>query len=413
MLNETRLLHKAIAERSLSEIFTRGVTDSWFDDESDRRLFIFIRQYFANYNGCPSVEAVKDNFPNFELTDVADPITYLLDAVVSERRKKATISMLAGAIRIMDKDKNHESALLELQGGLIKIEEAGFSESRDIDLTVDPEKRYDEYLSRKNTPDGILGYRTGFPTIDNTISGIQKGQLIVVAALPKTGKSTLCMQMAITQHEAGNAIMFKSFEMSNNEQASRYDAMRSKLSHHRLITGTMTPEEESRYASGLRTLSKFKSGFKLVDSGDGRTVTSIANKIQLLQPDVVYIDGVYLMVDEQTGEMNTPQALTNITRSLKNLAQKTDKPIVINTQYLAHKVKSGRATLDSIGYASSFAQDADVVMGLERIEDGSEELRWLRIMASRNSGGAEVGLAWEWDRGIFREIDKDDLNVTD
>ena len=410
MTNETRLLHKAIANKSLTEVFNRGVTDNWFDDDSDRRLFMFMRQYFANYSDCPSVDAVKDNFPNFELLDVQDSVTYLLDAIVSDRRKKTTIKMLSNAIQLLEKEKDHEAAIMSLQSGLIKLEEAGFSESHDIDLIVEPEKRYDDYLNRKNIPDGILGYRTGFPTIDKTISGIQNGQLIVVAALPKTGKSTLCMQMAITMHEAGKAVMFKSFEMSNIEQASRYDAMRSKLSHSRLLTGTMTEEEEARYKSGLRTLSQFTSGFKLVSGSDGRTVTSIANKIQTIQPDIVYIDGVYLMVDEQTGEMNTPQALTNITRSLKNLAQKTNKPIVINTQYLAHKTRNGKATLDSIGYASSFAQDADVVMGLEREDPTIDDMRVLKIMASRNSGPAEVTLTWEWDKGIFKEFDRDDLD---
>lgn len=408
MLNETRLLHKAIADKSLSDVFKHNVDESWFDVDSDRRLFIFMRQFFSNYGECPSVDAVKDNFPSFELQVVNDPIDYLLDAIVSDRRRKATIAMLGNAIKLMDKEKDHEAALLSLQGGLVDIEASGFKTAKIVNLVENPEQRYEEYLTRKNTPDGILGYRTGFPTIDKSISGIQPGQLIVVAALPKTGKSTVCLQMALSVHEAGNSVMFKSFEMGNDEQARRYDSMRSKLSHHRLMTGSLEQSEEARYLSGLKSLSQFNAGFHLIPGEDGRTVTSIANNIQILKPSLVVIDGVYLMQDEQTKESNTPQALTNITRSLKNTAMRWQVPIIINTQYLGHKMKGGKATLDSIGYASSFAQDADIVMGLERIED-DDSVRLLKIMASRNSGPAEVKLTWEWDTATFREFEEDDF----
>jgi replicative DNA helicase len=411
MTNEARLLYKAILNRDLSPMFNRGVSDTWFKDDSDKRLFIFLRQHFANYSECPSVEVVKDNFPSFdETTVIEDDISYFIDAVVAERRKESTFNVIADAIKLMERDDDHEAAILAMQGGLAAIDKDGYVISRDIDLTKDPEARYDEYLNRKNIPDGILGHRTGFPTIDRSISGIQNGQLIVVAALPKTGKSTLCMQMAINMHDAGNSILFQSFEMTPREQASRYDAMRFKVSHSRLNTGTMIDEEESRYQGGLNMLAKFNKSFYLTDTSSGRTLTELANKIQSLQPDIIFIDGIYLMVDEQTKESNTPPALTNLTRGLKNLAQKLDKPIIINTQYLAHKTKNGKATLDSIGYASSFAQDADIVMGLEREDETIDDMRTLKIMASRNSGPAEITLTWEWDKGVFKEFDEGDLD---
>jgi replicative DNA helicase len=72
--------------------------------------------------------------------------------------------------------------------------------------------------------------------------------------------------------------------------------------------------------------------FWFIDSSGGQTVSGVASKIQNKNPDIVFIDGTYLMIDEQTGESNTPQALTNITRSLKRLAQKINKPIVISTR---------------------------------------------------------------------------------
>jgi replicative DNA helicase len=149
--------------------------------------------------------------------------------------------------------------------------------------------------------------------------------------------------------------------------------------------------------------------FWLVDSAAGSTVTGIASKIQVLHPNVVFIDGTYLMIDEQTGEANTPQALTNITRSLKRLAQKFQIPIVISTQVLNWKMRKGQVTADSIGYSSSFHQDADVIFGLQKQDENVDDTRLLKVLASRNSGLTQVDMLWDWDTGQFRELDENDL----
>jgi len=149
--------------------------------------------------------------------------------------------------------------------------------------------------------------------------------------------------------------------------------------------------------------------FWLTDATNGQTVSAVASKIQTLQPDVVFIDGVYLMIDEQSGEANTPLALTNITRSLKRLAQRVNRPIVVSTQVLQWKMRKGKVTTDSIGYSSSFFQDADVLFGLEREDDTVDDTRILKVLAARNSGPTETSLLWDWNTGQFRELSGDDL----
>jgi replicative DNA helicase len=203
--------------------------------------------------------------------------------------------------------------------------------------------------------------------------------------------------------------MFMSFEMSNTEQKNRYYSMRSKISYTRLMTGSLTDEEEARFLDKVKKIQDMEDRFYFVDSANGQTVSAVASKIQSKNPDIIFIDGTYLMIDEQTGESNTPQAITNITRSLKRLAQKVNRPIVISTQALAWKMKKGQVTTDSIGYSSSFHQDADVIFGLQRQEEASEDTRTLKVIASRNSGLSEVALTWDWNQGTFREMDENDL----
>lgn len=408
MNNEAKLLSKVLADRNLSPLFDRGVNDSWFVDPEVKRVWVFTRQHFFNYAECPSLDVIEGNFPTYKLLEVNDSVDYLIDTVVADRRKAATINMMDTTINILEKEKDHEKALIVLQGGLAKLEEDGLSKTSDLDLTDNALERFNEYEFRKNNP-GMLGVPTGFPTMDAATNGLQDGQLIVIVAPPKTGKSTLALQVAQNIHMQDKCVMFQSFEMSNHEQQTRYDAMRSRVSHTRLLTGTLSAEDEARYKQKLKSLENMRKKFWLVDSANGSTVSGIANKIQVLHPDIVFIDGTYLMIDEQSGEQNTPQAITNITRSLKRMAQRYKVPIVISTQVLNWKMKKGQVTADSIGYSSSFHQDADVIFGLQREDENVDDTRVLKILDSRNSGRVDVSLLWDWGTGTFREIDASDI----
>jgi replicative DNA helicase len=405
---ETLLLNRAIQDKDLVPLFDRGVSDAWFTDESERRVWIFIREHHTKYAEVPSKEVITQNFPTYAFREVEDSVQFILDKVVESKRKAIVHDFMRGAISDLEERKDYEQAVLTVQRGLLRLEDGGLSGSTDIDLTNNPEQRWEDYVERKNLPNGLRGMATGFDTIDAATSGLQKGQLIVIVAPPKTGKSTLALQMAHNIHMDGNVPLFQSFEMMNHEQASRYDAMRARISYHRLTTGTLTQEEESRYLAKLRAIGKMQHKFWLTESTSGLTVSSVANKIHMHKPDVLFLDGVYLMIDEQSGEMGTPLSLTNITRSLKRLAQTAQIPIVISTQVLKWKMSKGQVTADSIGYSSSFLQDADVLFGLQKEDEAIDDTRILKVLASRNTGPMEVSMLWDWNTGQFREITRED-----
>jgi len=408
MNNESKLLSKLITERNLGYVLEKGVDQSWFSDPNDKKVFNFLVKHYSEYQECPSLDVIKENFPTYAPEEVHDSLDYFIDKLIMTRRQLSIVRSLTEAVTELEQKKDHEGALLAMQRGILALEEAGLNQSNDLEITQAAKFAIDEYENRKNNP-GLQGLPTGFPTMDKSTSGLQPGQLIVIVAPPKTGKSTLALQIAMTQHLNGHVPMFMSFEMSNEEQKTRYYAMRSRISHQRLMTGTLTVEEEARYQKITKTTVDMSSKFWFVDSSGGQTVSAVASKIQSKNPDIIFIDGTYLMIDEVTGEANTPQSITNITRALKRLAMKLQKPIVISTQALSWKMKNGNVTADSIGYSSSFHQDADVIFGLQREDENVDDTRTLKVIASRNSGLNEVSLMWDWDTGAFREMDANDL----
>lgn len=399
--NEVRLISKAVRDRDIALLLERGLKDSWFYVDENRDVWRFIHDHWKKYSEVPSAITVKDNFPTYRLLDVQDSLPYLLDQLVEYRKRQQTIEVVqlaADAVSAGD----HNGALSLLTSGVAKLSEEGIAQSTDINLSRDPLKRFDEYLNIKTRPNGLLGMATGFQVMDFATAGLQPGQLVTIIAPPKTGKSVLAMQMAVNVHEDGFVPMFQSFEMSNIEQQRRHDAMRAHISNGRLMRGALKPEEEIRYQNTLRRMESMHNFF-LTESVTAHTISQLSLKIEKLQPDIVFVDGVYLMIDEMTGEMTTPLALTNISRSMKRLAQQHEKPIVITTQVLTHKMRRGQVTADSIGYSSSFFQDSDVIFGLQRQDENDDSSRLLKIVASRNCGPAEVELLWDWEEGRFEE----------
>ena len=401
--NEHRLVSKVIRDREITPALQRGVADNWFLDDDNKKVWSFVRKHYGEYNEVPTATTVLDHYPNYKVLDVQDSIDYLLDTMVDFRRRMLTREGLENAVEQLQ-DNNHDAALIAMEATITKVNEQGVLGTHEVDLTKNTEDRYKDYQALQNQT--FLGIPTGFEKIDEATAGLQGGQLITIIAPPKTGKSQIALQMAINTHLLGKKPMFQSFEMNNHEQQQRHDAMRAHISHGRLRMGKLTTEENSRYIDMLNAMEKEQS-FHLIDAVSGITVSALAAKIEQTKPDIVFVDGVYLMLDEVTGEMNTPQAITNITRALKRLAQKIDKPVVITTQTLLWKMRAGKVTADSIGYSSSFFQDSDVILGLEPVEE-DEDIRLLKIVASRNCGPSETALTWRWETGCFH----DDSQIT-
>jgi len=399
--NEVRLLSRAVRTRDISILLESGVNDDWFFVDENKAVWRFIRQHWTKYQEVPTGVTVLDNFPTYRLLAVEDNIDYLLDQLIEYRKRQSTITVVQDASEAIASG-DHNTAIAVLNQGVAKLLDEGSRESTDIDLTLNAIQRFDEYLNVKTRPNGLLGIATGFRTIDQATAGLQPGQLITIIAPPKTGKSVLALQVAVNVHNDGFVPLFQSFEMNNIEQQHRHDAMRSHIAHSRLIRGALTKEEEARYQKVLEDMEGMHK-FYLTDAVSAMTVTGLAAKIDKLRPDIVFVDGVYLMVDEITGEQNSPQALTNITRGLKQLAMSKKIPIVISTQVLLWKMKKRQVSADAIGYSSSFYQDSDVILGLQKQDEEDDTSRELRIVASRNCGPASSDLLWDWEEGKFEE----------
>jgi replicative DNA helicase len=406
MDSAVRLVSRVLIDKDVDSALKRSISDSMFGADEYRDAFRFICSHMTKYSQVPSASTVRSEYPSIRLVKVEDDMDVVIDQFLEEHRKTVAKEAITASVEAMQKRRwDADDVLAVLQKAMADLE--GTASGATVINLMDPaivDEELDDYDQLEQRAGSLLGIPTGFPTIDAATLGLQKQQLVTIVAAPKTGKSQLAMRIAETVWENGYSPAFISFEMSNDEQRRRRSAMAYGLSHTRLMNGDLVATEKKRYVKG-RQAEKNKHPFHLLDSSTGMTVSSVAAKARALNPDVLFIDGVYLMIDEQTGEHGTPQAITNITRSLKRLAQKMNIPIVISTQTLTWKMKKNKLDPNSIGYSSSFYQDSDVIFGLERGDESTgDDYRLLKVLASRNTGAAEVDLEWDWNSGIFREV---------
>ena len=300
-------------------------------------------------------------------------------------------------------------ALLDLANGLQKAS-AETARLRDINLIETWESRVDKYKELQSTPNALRGIPTGLLGLDRITSGFRPQQLITFVGEAKKGKSLMTLIMANAAHLHGKSPLFVSFEMSAEEQAARYDAIVSKVAYTNILRGSLTNNELEKIANTLRMRKNMHPFVVTEDTSSLTTVSALAAKVKEFKPDILFVDGVYLMDDENGEPKGSPQALTNITRSLKRLAQNADIPVIGTTQVLSWKLgnkKSRKITADSIGYTSSFAQDSDLIVGVESDPDIDNQ-SIIRVVLARSAPLGEIRINWDWKNMDFTEVGEDD-----
>lgn len=401
---ERHLISSIVANKDLGPVAEASITTKFFEDQKSRAVFQTIIEHSSRYGGVPSLSSLTMDFPDYRFVKPEDSIDYLIDEV-RKRHKLALIEEgLAASAEAYD-DGDPEVVLRIISDIMSKVATAVPS-TRDTNITQTTEERLEEYVALKEGDGGLLGIPTGFATLDKATQGLQPEQLVTLVGPPKAGKSTLMLLMALAAWASGERPLMFTFEMSTKEMTQRLDAFRAGISHARLRTGNLKKDEWQRLEKALHAMESMPDFWFSADSSNATNLSGIAAKIDKIKPTVVFVDGIYLLNDEVTGEVNTPQALTNLTRGFKRMAQNREVPVVISTQVLEWKMdKKKGVTSNSIGYSSSFAQDSDTIIGVEKTED--EIIQKIKVVLARNCPPLETFVQWNWEMGTFEELETD------
>ena len=238
----------------------------------------------------------------------------------------------------------------------------------------------------------VVGVATGFSDLDQLTGGLQRSDLIIVAARPSMGKTSLALGMAY-----GAAVGHKktvgifSLEMSAEQLVQRVLSMETGVDSHRLRLGQIDDNEWDRISRAFGRLSEAPI---YIDDSAAASIMDIRSKARRLQAeqglDMVIIDYLQLMSGRRTE--NRVQEISEISRGLKGLARELNVPVVALSQ-LSRAVESRadhRPMLSDLRESGSIEQDADIVIFIyreDKYEDDSEKKGIAEIIISKHRNG--------------------------
>ncbi len=215
---------------------------------------------------------------------------------------------------------------------------------------------------------GQRGLETGFHEMDDMLNGLQKGEMIIVAARPSMGKTALAMNMI--EHIAADLRMpcaIFSLEMSKQQLAQRMLCSRGQIDAHKLRKGMLNSQEYTKLATVVGELAKAPIW---VDDSASLTPLDLRAKARRLklQHDVKCIMIDYMQLMDNPGPESRQQQITEISRAVKSVARELNIPVICLSQLnRASEGRDGhRPRMSDLRESGSIEQDADVVMILHR-----------------------------------------------
>lgn len=255
---------------------------------------------------------------------------------------------------------------------------------------------------------GLRGVPTGFIEIDNALAGMQASNLLILAARPGVGKTSLALNIATyVAVEAKLPVGFFSLEMSREELLDRLLVAQADIDAWRLKTGKLDEDDFTKLSDAMGVLAEAQL---FVDDTPGVSVLEMRTKARRLMAEkglrLLVVD--YLQLVRGRGLENRVQEVTEISQGLKNLARELKVPVLALSQ-LSRAVEqrgSKQPQLADLRESGSIEQDADVVMFLYREDEDNLENIKLWIAKHRNGPTKLMDLYFRGDRIKFYGVEK-------
>lgn len=276
----------------------------------------------------------------------------------------------------------------------------GFSHVKPIAETV--LHKVQEFAKRESH--ALTGIATGYRDLDSMTSGLQRTDLIIVAARPSMGKTALCLNIASNAAILeGACVAVFSLEMSKEQLVMRMLASEARVDAHRFRNGFLTRDEWGRLAEAIGTLSEAKI---FIDDTPGISPLEMRAKARRLvaeqkQLDLIVVDYMQLMSGSGKRNENRQQEVSQISRELKGLAKEMNVPLIALSQLSrAPEARNPpKPQMSDLRESGSIEQDADLVAFIYRDEyykpnEENQGIAELLISKQRNGPTGSVKLAF-------------------
>lgn len=261
----------------------------------------------------------------------------------------------------------------------------------------------------------LRGVRTGYRDLDNMTAGLQRSDLIILAARPAMGKTTLVTNLAYNVATiAKQPVLFFSLEMSKEQLVDRMLADASGVDSWNIRTGNLSDDDFSKLSEAMGEMSEAPI---FIDDTPGLSVLEMRTKARRAAHDqplgLIIVDYLQLMQGSGRSDGNRVQEVSEISRGLKLIARELNVPVIALSQ-LSRTVESRSPQIPQLAdlrESGSIEQDADIVMFIYREayynpETERENITDLIIAKHRNGPVGKVELYFHPERLRFMSLDR-------
>lgn len=256
---------------------------------------------------------------------------------------------------------------------------------------------------------GLRGVPTGFNDLNNVLAGMQRSNLLILAARPGVGKTSLALniaQSAAVQNKV--PVGFFSLEMSQEELVDRLLVAQADIDAWKLKTGKLS---EKDFASLSDAMGELAEAPLYVDDTPGMSIMEMRTKARRLQIEhgLEFLVVDYLQLAHSRNLENRVQEISEVSMGLKNLARELKIPVLALSQLsraVEHRGGTKKPQLADLRESGGIEQDADVVMFMYREDEEDLENLKLYIAKHRNGPLATIDLRFRGDRIKFYGVDK-------
>jgi replicative DNA helicase len=257
----------------------------------------------------------------------------------------------------------------------------------------------------------VVGVPWGFQDLDEFTGGLQKSDLIIVAAQPATGKTSFALSVAYNAARVGKNVGIVSLEMSAERVVQRFLSMESYVCMQRLRLGYLNDTEWQRLSDAFGRLTEIPI---YVDDSANLGVMELYSRARRLQADVglelLIVDYLQLIQGRWLGGSNNRmQEISQIASGLKQLAGELDCPVIVLSQVSHHNIEN-RSRMPTLKDLGSIEQDADIVMFIHREELYNPEterkgIAEIHIAKNRNGPNGVVPLRFFPETTRFSDLE--------
>ena len=385
---ETALLKKILDTGDFDTVLKAGINATFFSDPKCQAAFtLMLGTYQAKdtWGLVPSIRQIAPVLPEINIVQASQENMPIL---IRDLRNSFVVRQLSRVQQHLGSYLNQgraEEAILYLQSMILEFQQRT-KKTRDLTFGENYHDIIDIYDTVRNKK-GLTGIPWPWDKMNEETLGIQKGEYIVFTARPKNMKTWLLCYLAHFMYSAHRRrVLFYTREMSPETILRRMVALAGKADYSKFTKATLTEQEELDVWRRIQSVAEVEKllddrGTRAMlritdcsDQGYGSGVAGLRRKIEDTQPDIVFIDAVYLMTDDQK-KSNTQDWLqhTHVSRDIRNLSHELMIPIVVTTQVKREGEKTHGASIGESALTDAFGQDGELIVRIN-LQKATEDI---------------------------------------